>query len=69
MYLLHHTSQDAPGSESWSVYVEGYHDAQTDVPIDGSQRWVSSHRPRLRGRRRGPTTPSHCQPGSERIRP
>lgn len=43
MYLLHYTSQDAPGSESWSVYVEGYHDAQTDVPIDGSQRWVSSH--------------------------
>lgn len=43
-YTLHYVSADGPtDADTWSVYREQYESATDEVPIDGTQQYVSTH--------------------------
>ena len=43
LYTHYYISEDLGDGGTWSVYSEKYSEAEDDEPIDGSQKWMSSH--------------------------
>lgn len=43
LYTHYYISADLGEEGTWSVYSEKYYEAEDDEPIDGSQKWMSSH--------------------------
>ena len=43
LYTHYYISEDLGDDGTWSVYSEKYYNSEDYAPIDGSQKWVSSH--------------------------